>query len=166
MNKLKNVGLYIACIGLLITFLLWLGKPGESVDSGQVNKNPTEVFQTNEREFDFGTISMAKGKVRHTFVLTNKTASDIILKKIYTSCMCTTAFYVSNRKRYGPFGMPGHGLTPSINEQIESGQSFNLEVEFDPAAHGSAGIGAVKRIVYLETVAGRQEIVVRAIVTP
>lgn len=168
MNQLKNIGLYLAVIGLLIMGLAWLGsKTDKSPALSQIDQSvAVDVFQATEREFNFGTISMAQGKVKHTFVFTNNTSNPISLKKIYTSCMCTTALFLSGSKKYGPFGMPGHGATSSINEQIEPGQSFNLEVEFDPAAHGPAGIGTIKRIVYLETSQGRQEVAILATVTP
>lgn len=167
MNQLKNIGLYMAVIGLLMAGLVWLGKPGESPVLSQIDQGGApQVFQPLEREFDFGTISMAQGKVKHTFTFANNTANPISLKKIYSSCMCTTALFRNGSKRYGPFGMPGHGAIPSINEKIEPGQSFDIEVEFDPAAHGPAGIGFIKRIVYLETTQGKQTVTIQATVTP
>lgn len=168
MHQLKNIGLYLAVIGLFIMGLVWLGgNTGKSPVLSQIDQSVAfDVFQTTEREFNFETISMAQGKVKHTFVFTNNTFNPISLKKIYTSCMCTTALFLSGSKKYGPFDMPGHSAIPSIDEKIEPGQSFNLEVEFDPAAHGPAGIGAIKRIVYIETSQGRQEVAILATVTP
>jgi hypothetical protein len=50
--------------------------------------------------------------------------------------------------------MPGHGFIPSIGEILDAGASVDVEVVFDPAAHGPAGVGRIERVVTLENSAG------------
>lgn len=46
--------------------------------------------------------------------------------------------------------MPGHGMIPEINEALQPDEKTEVEVVFDPAAHGPAGIGKIERTVYIE----------------
>lgn len=47
----------------------------------------------------------------------------------------------------GPFGMPGHGSIPEINRLVAPGHGVTVEAEFDPNAHGPAGIGRINRVI-------------------
>lgn len=104
-----------------------------------------------EKSYDFGTISMAKGKVSHAFKIKNTGSSPVTIKKVFTSCMCTTATLKTALGTKGPFGMKGHAAVPEINTVIASGEEAEVEVVFDPAAHGPAGTGEIRRAVYVET---------------
>lgn len=103
-----------------------------------------------EHSFDFGSISMAAGKVTHRYRIANAGAEPVVIRKLYTSCMCTTATLVQGVRRFGPFGMPGHGIIPAIDQALAPGERAYIEVVFDPAAHGPAGIGLVERVVTIE----------------
>ncbi|OGL90578.1 hypothetical protein A3J36_03630 [Candidatus Uhrbacteria bacterium RIFCSPLOWO2_02_FULL_54_37] len=120
-----------------------------------------------ETFYDFGTISMAAGKVSYEFKLKNEGSDSAVVSKLYTSCMCTTVELTVGGRREGPFGMPGHGIVPSINVPIGAGEEAVLKVTFDPAAHGPAGVGPIQRQVTVEQ-KGRTPVVVgfRAMVTP
>lgn len=128
-----------------------------------VQQSPLVAVQPKH---DFGTISMAQGKVKNEYKIKNTSASDIALKKIYTSCMCTQAILALDGRKVGPFGMAGHGIIPSINEKILAGAEFSVETVFDPAAHGPAGVGPIQRVVYLETSQGTTELEFSAVVQP
>lgn len=108
------------------------------------------ILEAGETAFDFGEISMAKGAVAHRFRIENNSAEETSIARIYTSCMCTTANLIRGGKKLGPFGMPGHGLIPRLNQKIAPGEKAEIEVIFDPAAHGPAGLGPIERVVYLE----------------
>lgn len=121
----------------------------------------TETF------FDFGTISMAKGKVTKAFTVKNTTSEPITVSKIYTSCMCTQASLVQGTNRRGPFGMPGHGSVPTISEAVAPGAEAVVEVVFDPAAHGPSGVGPIQRNIFVEsTDSGKLTLEFKANVTP
>ncbi|HEU0204695.1 MAG TPA: DUF1573 domain-containing protein [Burkholderiaceae bacterium] len=101
--------------------------------------------------FDFGMISMAAGNVATTYLIKNSGDVPLNLNRIYTSCMCTRATLALPNGRKGPFGMPGHGGATDLSAQLAPGQTASLEVVFDPAAHGPAGLGRVERTVTVES---------------
>lgn len=118
-------------------------------------------------KFDFRSISMAAGKVTHSYWIRNTGTDPVLIRKMYTSCMCTTAALVKGGKKSDAFGMPGHGPIPTINVPINAGEEAMIEVVFDPAAHGPAGIGPIERVVTIENSAGRPlELAFAANVTP
>jgi hypothetical protein len=120
-----------------------------------------------ESFFDFGNLSMAAGKVSHRFRIRNTGDSPVTINKIYTSCMCTTATLITLAGKRGPFGMPGHGVVPAIFETIAPGSGAQVEVVFDPAAHGPAGVGPTDRVVTIHTNESRPlELRFRAMVQP
>ena len=121
-----------------------------------------------ETKFNFGSISMAAGKVSHRYRFRNAGTEPIVLGKMYTSCMCTTAALVkSSGRKFAPVGMPGHTPIPALNETMQPNEEAMVEVVFDPAAHGPAGIGPTDRVVTIENSAGRPlELAFTANVTP
>lgn len=169
-NKiLIGVILTIAAAGVLI----WIGRPAPSSNSADTAPLANFVTKTNgalateENQYDFGTISMAAGNVTHNFVIKNSGETPLTLSKIYTSCMCTFAVLNIGGQKKGPFGMPGHGIVPGINETLAAGESATVEVTFNPKAHGPAGVGKIERVVYVENSAGDPlELGIAAMVTP
>jgi len=119
-------------------------------------------------KFNFGSIPMSGGKVTHRYWIRNAGTQPILIRKMYTSCMCTTAALVkSSGKKFDPVGMPGHGYIPTMNEPMAPNEEAIIEVVFDPAAHGPAGIGPIDRVVTIENSAGRPlELAFAANVTP
>ena len=141
---------------------------------GAINTNdsqPSEIsgpatLSSEENSFDFGTISMEAGLVRHSFAVKNTSQEEVIIDKIYTSCMCTEAILRIDGEDYGPFGMPGHGIS-KVNKKLGVGEEAVVEVVFDPAAHGPAGVGFIERAVYLENDSGAPFVlVIKATVSP
>lgn len=134
----------------LIVLMFW--QKGVSTATLPVNKQIQKgsVLTSNEKDYDFGTISMKDGNVSTTFVVVNGTENDLRIDSVVTSCMCTTAYIVKEEGRKGPFGMPGHNeVVPRANEIIKAGEEWTIEVIFDPAAHGPEGAGLVERNVYI-----------------
>ena len=81
--------------------------------------------------------------------------------------MCTTARLSHEGHTEGPFGMQGHGNTiPNINVEIMPGQKADMEIIFDPAAHGPAGVGPIEREAYIETSRGITKVAFKARVIP
>lgn len=126
------------------------------------------ILTAEEKFYDFGTISMKDGLVTKIFKVTNSTDQDIKLPSLTTSCMCTAAYLIkSDGNKKGPFGMPGMGFVPKLNETIKAGELANIEVVYDPNAHGPAGVGMIDRFVYLEDINGNKlQFEIKANVTP
>lgn len=155
-------------IGALLAILFIAGRPGtsspgpndnllgntnDSLDDGAVASSGAQL-SAPEMFYDFGSVSMRKGLVNHRFAVKNETGAPVVIGKMYTSCMCTTASLIKNGKKIGPFGMPGHGFIPRLGETIAPGEAAVIEVVFDPAAHGPAGIGRIERAITLEQDSG------------
>lgn len=167
---MQNIILSVLGAAALFGLLFFFGSknPG-AVPSGETLV-AASALAVRETSYDFGAISMKDGLVRRSFTITNQssTTSAAVVNRISTSCMCTEAFLFSGEKKLGPFGMPGHGgFAPRIREEIGAGESRELEVVFDPAAHGPAGVGRIERAVFIEDEAGGQMVItITALVTP
>ena len=111
----------------------------------------SSVLTIDSNSYDFGTISMAKGEVGHEFKIKNNGVKEINIGKTYTSCMCTNAWFIKGEIQKGPFGMQGHGYVPPVNESLAPNEEAVIKVVFDPAAHGPAGVGPIKRLVHIES---------------
>lgn len=167
----KNLFISTAVIAVFIAGLLWLGAPNKNQSniSDAASKSGAGQISAGHIDYDFGPVSMAKGKVSHAYKIVNPSAEPATISKIYTSCMCTVASLTTqDGQKFGPFGMPGHGgPSGKISTALESGQEAELEVVFDPTAHGPAGVGAIDRTVYVETATGQKlELNFTATVTP
>lgn len=69
--------------------------------------------------------------------------------------MCTRARLVQAGKASAWFGMPmPNAPVPPANMPLAADQPAYLEVTIDPAAHGEAGLGRIRRGVVLETAGG------------
>lgn len=115
---------------------------------------PDGALRARETHFDFGPISMAAGKVSHRYLFRNESAAPVLIRQVYTSCMCTTATLVKGMRVIGSYGMPGHGPMPAVNETLAPNEAAYVDVVFDPAAHGPAGLGRTERVVTIEPGAG------------
>jgi hypothetical protein len=94
---------------------------------------------------------MRSGDVAHNYWIRNTGAAPITVRRMYTSCMCTTAALVKGGRKFDRYGMPGHGYLSPLNQAIAPNEAAMIEVVFDPAAHGPAGIGRIERTVTIET---------------
>ncbi|MFA6077174.1 MAG: DUF1573 domain-containing protein [Candidatus Paceibacterota bacterium] len=172
MKEKNKIIVFIAVIVVLFIGLFLFGKPGKnenkkiSVESGQASA--VLALKATETFYDFGTISMKNGDVSKTFKVTNETNTDVLIPSLTTSCMCTKAYFIeSDGRKKGPFGMPGMGVIPKLNKTIKAGESADVEVVYDPNAHGPAGVGMINRFVYLEDTEGNKlQFEIKANVTP
>lgn len=139
---------------LVLGGLIWFAQPGMQKNNTPPLIKTGGAFTAKETNYDFGNISMAAGKVKYTFGAKNTGSEAAVINKVYTSCMCTTATLMVGSKTFGPYGMPGHGFISSLNQVVGSGEEISVEVEFDPAAHGPAGVGKIQRSVIVENSAG------------
>ncbi|MEK7539091.1 MAG: DUF1573 domain-containing protein [Patescibacteria group bacterium] len=154
MKDQNKIIMFIAVLAVLFIGLFIFAKPGKN-ENKETNIIPNatssiSALKALETFYDFGTISMKNGNVSKIFKVTNPTNLDIFIPNLTTSCMCTNAYFVqSDGNRKGPFGMIGMGFVPKLNETIKAGESREIEVVFNPNAHGPAGVGLIDRFVYL-----------------
>jgi hypothetical protein len=182
MDKKTIISLIVILVG--ITGLVWWSKIADSRTlNASIGGSHPAIVRTEgdkliaeENFYDFGKISMKDGNVSKIFKVTNPGTADINLTNVSTSCMCTAAYLLrEDGSKLGPFGMPGHGGTTDMpghgdgkaGEIIPSGESRDIEVVYDPNAHGPAGVGLVDRFVYLVDENGQKlELEIKAVVTP
>ncbi|MFZ3011423.1 MAG: DUF1573 domain-containing protein [Minisyncoccia bacterium] len=188
MKDKNKIIIFITIIVFLFIGLFFFSKPDQNGNNASNIKEGTQelansntasinnTLTTLEKFYDFGTISMKNGNVSKIFKVTNSGTEDINLTNVSTSCMCTAAYIVKNDgSKLGPFGMPGHGGAGDMpghgngkaGEIIPAGESRDIEVVYDPNAHGPAGVGKIDRFVYLEDENGNKlQIEIKANVTP
>ena len=160
MTKQTIISIIVIIIG--VTAVVWWSK---SVDNKKISAEGSEKYHlaktdsvagsaltATETFYDFGTISMKNGNVSKIFKVANNGTEDIKVPSLTTSCMCTTAYILNGSGERGrPFGMPGHGgAVPKANAIVKAGDSMDIEVVYDPNAHGPAGVGLIERSVFLE----------------
>ncbi len=173
--KGKTLYALVAGTAIVILFAIFFGsqKPPAQSRSGYENLPATlqlgslSALASVSPFFDFGNISMAAGNVSHRYWIKNAGAAPLTITNLSTSCMCTVATLITPAGKKGPFGMTGHGLTTRVAEVLAPGETAQVEVVFDPAAHGPAGIGRTERIVTIGNDAGPPlELRFSALVTP
>ncbi len=180
-SKNKQTSYIIGGLLVAVGVLIVIGRSPGTSSAIEANKKPSSSpsspasmrvaqdgsFASDETFFDFGKISMARGDVERVFRLKNTSPFPVTVKKMYTSCMCTTAYLSYEDFKFGPVGMPGHSAVPTINKEIQSGETFDVRVVFDPAAHGPAGVGRIERVVTIEEENGNiTQVGFVAVVTP
>lgn len=164
----SNTGLIVGAslIVLAVMIAVIAAKPGSGPAASAVSApavsapavaatRPAAALTAREAHFDFGQISMKAGKVSHNYWFRNESAGPVLLQRVYTSCMCTTATLVKGARTIGSYGMPGHGPLPDVNENLAPGEAAYVDAVFDPAAHGPAGLGPTERVVTIEHGAGK-----------
>lgn len=124
----------------------------QTSDSGTTAGEKSGTLTLEDDYFDFGTVSMSKGNVSHSFKVRNNGGEPVKIYGVYTSCMCTEVSLVTaGGKKFGPFGMKGHGGQNYANVMIMPGEEMMVETTVDPTAHGPQGTGPAKKAIYIET---------------
>lgn len=164
--KKTIIGMVVAIAAL--GGIVWLAQPDSQTNNvATALQNGGGTLSAEETSFDFGTVSMAAGTVKNEFRIKNTGSGAVTINKMYTSCMCTTATLKVGGEKFGPYGMPGHGFIPKIGQVINPNEEATVEVVFDPAAHGPAGVGRIQRVVTIENDGGQPlELQFAALVTP
>jgi hypothetical protein len=152
----KDLKILLGALGftllLVIGFAFWQGKPTEGNESSPDVNSTSEVLgvEIDPLNYDLGQVPINGGIVTKEYEVKNTTENTLKLKKIATSCMCTTASFELGDKKTKFFGMEGHGdSNPSVNIEIGPGQTGKVVARFDPAAHGPQGVGPIDRSVFL-----------------
>lgn len=167
-EQIKQISIILGLILMAVLGLLWIGGGFKSgTPAASINGKSNGVLTVKETNYDFGTVSMAKGKVSKDFILENNSNGNVEIGEAYTSCMCTSVELKVGDKIAGPFGMAGHGFIRSAGLTVKPGEKLIATAIFDPAAHGPAGVGPIERQITINT--GAKEPVVlgfKALVTP
>ena len=170
MNKKtkKQIGYSVGiAVFIGIAFLVMSGSNG---NGDGVSQYSASALTAPENAVNLGSIPINGGNVTHEFTIRNDGEESVIIEKVYTSCMCTSALITDESgKKHGAFGMPGHGGPSDTNIEVGPGEFVTVMAIYDPAAHGPSGIGFVDRSIYLETNSAKSpklELSFQATVTP
>lgn len=146
----KGPVVIMAAFSLLILAggVAWLGRSSapKAVSTGRLEASP--------REQDFGEVAIDGDHVILEYEVENGGDQPVTIYHLATSCMCTKAqLRRTDGKTSAWAGMAGHRSGGPINPNwtVDPGQKVTVVADFDPAAHGLAGIGAVKREVVLKS---------------
>lgn len=121
-------------------------------ESREVSGADAPKLKLETASFDLGDIPIGGGLVKKQIKITNEGESNLKISKIITSCMCTTASLEVDGKKSPAFGMPGHSSGSLFwSAEIKPRQSGVLEIVYDPAAHGPAGLGPFTRVVTISS---------------
>lgn len=140
---------------LVAGFAFWQGRApvGDLSGSPQgavLSASEAQNITIDQPMTDWGQIPINGGVVTREFTLTNGSGKAIILRKIATSCMCTTGAVEFEGTTTKFFGMEMHtDKNPPVNIEIGAGQTAKVIVKFDPLAHGPEGVGPFDRAVGL-----------------
>lgn len=168
-EQIKQISILLGLVVIVIVGLVWFSNNSKTkTPTAAINGKFGGVLTFDSSQYDFGTVSMAKGKVSKEFTLENKSQGDVKIGEVFTSCMCTEAELKVGGRSAGPFGMQGHGLASNANLIVKPGEEMIVKVIFDPAAHGPAGVGPIERQIAIYTSAGKDPVVLnfKAVVTP
>lgn len=141
-------GIIIFTVILIIGLALWQG--GKDTDEQAQPLAQVAGIQISPETYNLGNVDLNGGLVTREYEVKNETGQMIKLQKIVTSCMCTKAKVSVDNKESRFFGMEHPGdRNPPINYEIPPGEVAKVTVNFDPAAHGPAGVGPFDRVVTL-----------------
>lgn len=108
----------------------------------------TKAYTVDPTSSDWGQIPMYKGNVTKVFRIKNTGTDPLKLYNIKTSCHCTKANVSIGSDESPNFGMDSYS---SWVGEVAPGKEAKLSVIFDPAYHGSSGVGPINRFVSVET---------------
>jgi len=148
----KDLKILIGIIALslaMVAGMVILSRGSSDVESNQ-KLSEIQAVEVNPGFFDMGIVDIDGGIVSRSYSLKNTSSDDLKIKKIATSCMCTKAKIIYQDKETKLFGMEAHGdLNPILDIAVAPGEEIKVIAEFDPAAHGPAGVGAFNRSVWV-----------------
>ena len=147
--------------------VMFLGRPTNRAMSSPTEVTVKSALSAPETLYDFGEVRMKDGKVSHRFKVVNPTEKDLIAEYLSTSCMCTTAYIVDDKSQSGPYGMEGMGSSGKAKLLFKPLETREIEVVFDPNAHGPAGVGPLQRFVTLtDATGGKLRLEIKGLVKP
>lgn len=143
-NKIIQMIVYVLVLVGLLGLLYFLSEKG--IKSREEVASVASLLMGEISDVDFGTVSMARGKVSQTYNVQNTSSEPITIKKMYTSCMCTQAILKKGAKTFGPMGMPGHGLLPSMDVLVLPGEKVQLKKDPQLPRKSKLWVGRVVKL--------------------
>lgn len=107
----------------------------------------------SEVKKDLGIVSQKNGVVNTEFVIKNEGKSDLVIKKLSSSCGCTSGSLIYQGEEGPRFYMAGHGYEEPEDDwqvAIMPGDEAVVKVYYDPAVHEDL-VGAVTRTVSIHS---------------
>ena len=115
---MKKIISVVSVVAIVLVLFVW-GKTNQAASeagNGEVATTTTSTLSFPLTFHDFGTISMAAGKASKEFPVVNNTGRDLILERVETSCMCTSAYIKNGENRISHcFGGRSHYSDDSRN---------------------------------------------------
>lgn len=146
----KITSIVLAVTVVFVLGFAFLQKSSPKTQGEVLSESEAASIQIDSQLQDWGQVPINGGVITKEFVFSNPTEKTLLLKKIVTSCMCTTAAVEVNGKSTRFFGMEmSMDKNPPVNMEIPAGASAKAIVRFDPAAHGPEGVGPFERTVQL-----------------
>ena len=124
--------------------------------TGESGDNSPKL-EISSSEYDFGTISQAKGIISTDLLITNKDNKDITIDELSTSCMCTSAQILKDGKEGLKYGMDMGGNNPKEPVALAPNSTATLRIFYDPNMHKDLK-GPVTRVVSIFSSAGTQTV--------
>ena len=150
MNKETKfiIGAFLITLAVVVGLAFFLSAKG----SQEKTLVTTEVqgIQAAVTNYNLGEVPINGGIVTKEYEIKNTSGKDMELKKIATSCMCTSASVKVGDDETRFFSMEmGGDKNPLISTRLKKDETAKVTVRFDPAAHGPQGVGLFDRIVWL-----------------
>lgn len=133
-KKIRNYGITILIILAVIGFFYWRSIPPKDAP----------ILKITPSSHNFGYVSQTEGTVSTMIDVENTGKSDLIIKKMVSSCMCTTATIIKDGVEGPVFGM--HGGPTKWSVTLKPGEKAQLKINYDPNVHPELR-GAVTRVV-------------------
>lgn len=151
------VGAFLVSILVIVGVAFLLSN--KSTTEAEIPTGDVSGLSASPESYELGDVAINGGIVSKDYEVKNTTSATLSLKKIATSCMCTTAKLKVGDKETRLFGMEMAGdKNPPLDLAIPAGETAKVTVEFDPAAHGPEGVGPFDRIVWLYFAQGVKEL--------
>lgn len=146
------LGIIVGTIILIggLAYLLTKSSGGGEKDSFILNSPAQGLMASPSGSMNLGEVPYNGGIVSKIFDIKNTTSDLITLRKITTSCMCTSAKFSIDGKESKFYGMEMNGdLNPIVDYKVPAGATAQVTFNFDPAAHGPQGVGPFDRVITL-----------------
>jgi len=140
---------------LLVVAIVALAGAGYVVSQADSSETPGQL-EVAEAFYDFGTVGLAN--VSHAYTIKNTGSGPLRIRKISTSCGCTTAMLKMSDGQTETFSMDHGGTVPAINIALAPGEEAQVVATYNPLAHGQArAAGTFNRSIYVLTDNPRKE---------